>query len=110
MVKVGSLPKVKNQMSEEDRRNLELMYEDMRFNALITYTVAYTCIIMAAVVLCQVQTIYGSLGFFALLLMGMGMVLSYRGYWRRGIILKKLGVHKTAEKYGLVKQRKLRKK
>lgn len=105
------MPKVKNQMSEEDRRNLELMYEDIRFVALVTYTVAFTCIIMAFVVLFQVQNILGVLGAFVLMLIGMGMVLSYgrNVHWRRGIILKKLGVPETAEKYGLVKRKKLRK-
>lgn len=105
------MPKVKNKMSEEDRKNLELMYEDVRFNALVTYTVAFTCSIMAFVVLCQVQNILGLLGAFVLTLIGMGMVLSYRRvvHWRRGIILKKLGVLETAEKYGLVKRKKLRK-
>lgn len=104
------MPKVKNQMSEEDRKNLELIYEDVRFNALITFTFTFTCFIMAAVIICQVPTIYGLLGAFFLMSVG---IIEMRWYgrtvhWKRGIILKKLGVRKTAEKYGLVKRRKLR--
>jgi len=98
-------------MSEEDRKNLELMYEDVRFVALITFTVTFICFITAIVILYQIPTILGLFAFIVLTLLGGIIDWSYwrTVHWRRGIILKKLGVRKTAEKYGLVKRRKLRK-
>lgn len=106
------MPKVKNKMSEEDRRNLELMYEDLRVAALGTLALAIACWTTSFAILNSVRTILGQFASIALLLLGglFGWDFYRTVRWKRSIILKKLGIRKTAEKYGLVKRRKLRKK
>lgn len=97
------MQKVKKQMSEQDRKNLELMYRDLVFLTLAFFTAAITCLIMAVVINIQVPTTLGVLGSWILALVGWGLFLCCPlflfGKIRR--IRETLGMHKTAEKYGL---------
>lgn len=94
---------MKKQMSQQDRKNLELMYRDWVFLALATITSAVTCFIMSVVVNIQVPTLWGAFGSGGLILIGIFLFLIFNFFIFEKMkrLRKILGMHKTAKKYGL---------
>ena len=97
------MPKVKNKMLKQDRKNLELMYRDFVFLALAFFTASVTCFIMALVINIQVPTLLGAVGSGALILIGVLLFLCLHFFIFKKMrrIREILGMHKTGEKYGL---------